>query len=135
CGTVGKGLPGRHTVVFLNEDVLGQVYQIFSHFTAAAFDRNFPVTAFNFTEAYQAIDFSYHSGAAWVPCFEELSNTWQTAGDIPSFTGRSRDFHEHLTCSHFSTVFHSDVSTGRDVVVPQYLSIRIQDADSRVFGF
>ena len=79
-------------------------------------DDNLAVTTLELTHLDLTVDFADDSRITRVACFEELSDTRQTARDITSTSLNTRNLNQHITSLDFLTVFNNNMTTNGEVV-------------------
>ena len=113
--------------MLLHQDLLGEGNEITALFSGLGGHNNLAVTALHLAHGHLTVDFGNHSGVRGVTGFEELGHTGKTTGDITTLHSGTRNLHKRLTRLHCLAVFNHDVSTHREVIGSDLLSLGVDN--------
>ena len=137
--TVRQRSTCTYIVIFLYKDLLRQCYQVFLNLTSLRSYDNLTVTTLDLTHCHLTVDFRNDSRIGRVTSFKQFSNTRKTTRDITCLTYGTRNLHDNLTGLHFLTIFDDHVTTYRQVISTNQITVFCQDMSRRyfclIFGF
>ena len=100
--------------------------------TALAANDDGTLTTFLITQFDSPVDLSHHGRIFRFPCFENLSNTRQTTGDVRNSGRFTRCFRNCGTLLDLGTFFNRNVGTLWQVVHVQRVAFFVFDHDLRM---
>src|SRR5699024_10299734 len=131
-GSVRERHAGLDVVVFLNENLARQRYEVTAYVAALRGDDDFTVAAFDFAERNLAVDFRHDGRVRRVAGLEQFRNAGQTARDVARLAERTRYLDERIARLDFGVLLYHDVCAYRQVVLFHLVALVVEDADDGV---
>ena len=120
--TVGDNFAAVHLFAFEDVQVAPLWNQLFVRISTVVRGNNQTALAFGFfTERDGAADFSQNRGFFRTTGFEQVSNPWQTTGDVSSFRSFLRNTSDNVTDRDFRTIRYTDQGVRWQEVLSRYV--------------